>query len=437
MDLSIIAQLVKTRVRLILPEFGAFLVQRLEDGFSVDNVTFSAFLRYDDGSFVNALVEDLGISRPAAQQQAAMIIQELNQTLEANSVCVLPQLGVLRRVQDGLVVLEPDASATASMAVDAGRTFSATATAEDVSVEPVPTGTPAAASTQPTAASSAMVEASTIAATPPPATTATAQQPAAVPPVAPRTPSATPTQAARPTRPVRPAPPRYVQRKPVKRPKVKPPKDKSSMAAGSQKHKGAGGVVVLVVLLLMVAFVGVDAMWLGLVTPRFLEGAPYLAKESTRGEQSSSSTGLASATLGSADGDTQDVVDSDVTSTASTELQEEYQQRVDAANQPAAAPTVSRATTVPAAPAPTASAVAPVRPSAPGGAYKIIAGSFSVPQNASGFAASVQQRGYEGQVVENGQGMHMVTLGSYPSQATAQQALNTLRDEFPDAWIYR
>lgn len=434
MDLSIIARLVRTRVRLILPDFGAFLVQRLEDGFSVDNVTFSAFLRYDDGSFVNALVEELGVSRLAAQQQAEMIVQELKRALETQSVCVLPHLGVLRKMPGGLVVLEPDANASAGMALDGGAAHSTAAVPVDVSVEPVTAAPEATASTDspaaPEGAPSAVGGGQSTRPTP-------VAGGAAVPPAATSPKEGQSAKSARPARPVRPAPPRYVQRRPVKPSKVKASKDKSLSSAGGVKRKGIGGIAVLVVLLLVVLFVGVDALWLGLVTPRFLKGAPYLAEQPRTSAPSGSGLQGTAAVEALGRDSVQSLSDTGLSTEASTALQAEYQKRVEAAKQEAQPKTRPEGPSGSASPAQAEVQSAPASQAAQSGAYKIIVGSFSVPQNATGFAAQVRQRGYEGAVVENSQGMRMVTLGSYSTRAAAQEALVVLREEYPDAWIYR
>ena len=95
MDLSLIEELVRRYGRLILPELGAFLVDNFESGYALERVTFSPFLRYNDGKFEQYLEIDYGFSRPRAIEEVRHCVEYIRSVLEAQGKCELPKLGAL------------------------------------------------------------------------------------------------------------------------------------------------------------------------------------------------------------------------------------------------------------------------------------------------------------------------------------------------------
>lgn len=71
--------------------------------------------------------------------------------------------------------------------------------------------------------------------------------------------------------------------------------------------------------------------------------------------------------------------------------------------------------------------------------YYIIAGSFSVQQNAVDLQNELQNKGYDSTIISQpGSSMQMVTFGGYDDYGVAQSQLSEIQtNENPDAWLYR
>lgn len=111
MDLSFLEEILRTHGRLILPDFGAFLVSDFENGFSSDKVTFSPFLRYNDGKLEQYLEENYSLSRGAAGQYIAQIVASIQDEINERGHFPIPDLGFLYRNADGTILLQTDPTA--------------------------------------------------------------------------------------------------------------------------------------------------------------------------------------------------------------------------------------------------------------------------------------------------------------------------------------
>ena len=107
MELTVLVALVSRYGRLILPDLGAFLVSDFESGYSVANVTFSPFLRYNDGKFEQYLESDYAQTKAQARQSVQLFVSEIRQTLEQSGRCTIPDLGELRRDAQGQISFFP------------------------------------------------------------------------------------------------------------------------------------------------------------------------------------------------------------------------------------------------------------------------------------------------------------------------------------------
>ena len=107
MELTVLVALVSRYGRLILPDLGAFLVSDFENGYSVANVTFSPFLRYNDGKFEQYLESDYAQTKAQARQSVQLFVSEIRQTLEQSGRCTIPDLGELRRDAQGQISFFP------------------------------------------------------------------------------------------------------------------------------------------------------------------------------------------------------------------------------------------------------------------------------------------------------------------------------------------
>ena len=101
MDLSLLEVLLRRYGRLILPNLGAFLVSNFENGYELGRVSFSPFLRYNDGKFEQYLELDYSMPREEARKAVANYVDGIRTTLETTGVCVIPAVGVLRQASDG------------------------------------------------------------------------------------------------------------------------------------------------------------------------------------------------------------------------------------------------------------------------------------------------------------------------------------------------
>lgn len=113
MELTVLVALLSRYGRLILPDLGAFLVSDFENGYSVANVTFSPFLRYNDGKFEQYLESDYAQTKAQARQSVQLFVSEIRQTLEQSGHCAIPDLGELRRDAQGQISFFPQWSGEA------------------------------------------------------------------------------------------------------------------------------------------------------------------------------------------------------------------------------------------------------------------------------------------------------------------------------------
>ena len=68
-------------------------------------------------------------------------------------------------------------------------------------------------------------------------------------------------------------------------------------------------------------------------------------------------------------------------------------------------------------------------------AYNVVVGSFTMKTNALGLKEKLQEAGYEAVVAQNAKGMYRVIAASYDDRASAEDMRDSLRSEFPDAWL--
>ena len=68
-------------------------------------------------------------------------------------------------------------------------------------------------------------------------------------------------------------------------------------------------------------------------------------------------------------------------------------------------------------------------------AYNVVVGSVTMKTNALGLKEKLQEAGYEAVVAQNAKGMYRVIAASYDDRASAEEMRDSLRSEFPDAWL--
>ena len=78
MTIKFLKELVENNARVILPEFGAFLVK--DDGsgkFNPDNVSFSPFLMYNDGMLEDSFAKQLSITKDEASKKIKEFVESV------------------------------------------------------------------------------------------------------------------------------------------------------------------------------------------------------------------------------------------------------------------------------------------------------------------------------------------------------------------------
>ncbi|MFA5648389.1 MAG: SPOR domain-containing protein [Bacteroidales bacterium] len=111
MKTQFLRELIEKNARVILPDFGAFLVK--DDGTSVfkpENITFSPFLRYNDGMVEDALAAKQKVSKDKAKEALTKYVEELKAELQSKKVFVISELGSLYIDKRGSIQFSTDES---------------------------------------------------------------------------------------------------------------------------------------------------------------------------------------------------------------------------------------------------------------------------------------------------------------------------------------
>ncbi len=220
-----IAELLETNNRVIVPDFGAFMV-KMDAGKRA--VTFNDFLKYNDGLLVNHMATKEKISKDDAFKKIREFVKELQGTLKTTQKYNLPALGTLTKDERGGVrfVAGEDVPATEG------------ASKAEVASEPQVTETP-----QPEAPK-ADVES-------PKVETKTEEKPQAKPASGGTPP---PTPGAKPAQPAQPA---QSQAKPTVKPGTPPPPPGKGSVSVTKKPEPKGNMTTILIVVGVVVVLGV------------------------------------------------------------------------------------------------------------------------------------------------------------------------------------
>ena len=69
--------------------------------------------------------------------------------------------------------------------------------------------------------------------------------------------------------------------------------------------------------------------------------------------------------------------------------------------------------------------------------FSVVVGSFSIQANAENLQKKLNGAGYAAQIAKNPQGMFRVIASTFDDLNSAVQSRNTLRAQYPDAWLLR
>lgn len=116
METQFLKELIENNARVILPEFGAFLVK--DDGtgvFKPQNVTFSPFLRYNDGMVEEKLATKLKVGKDQARAKLESFIEMMKDELQSKKVFIIQGLGSLQIDGRGSIQFSTSQSVTAPL----------------------------------------------------------------------------------------------------------------------------------------------------------------------------------------------------------------------------------------------------------------------------------------------------------------------------------
>jgi nucleoid DNA-binding protein/cell division septation protein DedD len=101
-------ELLEKHNRVIIPDFGAFLVKDTGDIRSLANISFSPFLRYNDGLVEAFLSEKDGLTKAEATNQVKEYVDSLKAQLDKGVQVELPKLGYFYKDARGTIQFQLD-----------------------------------------------------------------------------------------------------------------------------------------------------------------------------------------------------------------------------------------------------------------------------------------------------------------------------------------
>ncbi|HPV56041.1 MAG TPA: SPOR domain-containing protein [Tenuifilaceae bacterium] len=126
MDSKDLAHIIENHTRIILPDFGAFLLKDSGNGiFKPENLTFSPFLKYNDNVLEEYYAKYKEVPKDEAIKQTKAFIESLKETIKAQGYFDIPGIGRLMRDGRGAIIF------TAS-----GKSISPTDTVKPVANKP-------------------------------------------------------------------------------------------------------------------------------------------------------------------------------------------------------------------------------------------------------------------------------------------------------------
>jgi nucleoid DNA-binding protein len=97
-----IIELLDTNTRVIIPDFGAFIIKQKEPRL----IVFNEFLRYNDGLLIEYLAKSEGIEKDAAKKKVNEYVEKATNNLKDNNEHSIAGLGILRKESTGKVTFE-------------------------------------------------------------------------------------------------------------------------------------------------------------------------------------------------------------------------------------------------------------------------------------------------------------------------------------------
>lgn len=105
MDSKDLAHIIENHTRIILPDFGAFLLKDSGNGaFKPENLTFSPFLKYNDNVLEEYYAKYKEIPKDEAIKQIKAFIETLKETIKTQGYFDIPAIGRLMRDNRGAII---------------------------------------------------------------------------------------------------------------------------------------------------------------------------------------------------------------------------------------------------------------------------------------------------------------------------------------------
>lgn len=372
MEKNIIA-LLHNNLRVIIPEFGAFIIRQKHPRV----VVFNEFLRYNDGLLIDYLVKNEGIDKEVAEHQVSAISEEWMKALNSGNL-VIPGLGTLQKDNAGKII------------------FTEEGKPESVQVpapEPVPEPEPAAMQ-EIELTPEVQVEAR-------PRTKRKAKTEVPSVPV----PEPQPTEEIEPVIDGAGVEPNTGDVKTFDSEKIE-------LVTGEVERNRTKQVLFWVILFLVVNAVVIGWFVFGKSKhPAAVKIEPMPTTDSLFDQLADSVRAAAM--------DTSLVFqETPADETESAPAQKEEVKTVSEPKTAAAPVNVKQPASVPT-----------------GLRFYIVVGSFKDEANADTYLKALKKKGYSVEKVKRNQGLYSVCFGSYETKDKANQELNRIRDKFPEAWI--
>ncbi len=391
METQFLKELIENNARVILPDFGAFLVK--DDGtgvFKPQNVTFSPFLRYNDGMVEEKLATKLKLGKDQAKEKLESFIEMLKSELQSKKIFVIQGLGSLQIDSRGSIQFS-----TLQSASSAGKASPKPAAPSPPEAKPKP-AEPKAEKPKPAKPTEPILPKSKE-----PVKKAEEQPKAAEP--KPKATEETP-----------PPPAPIEEPKPVapKQPKPTPmPKQKSSSGAGKAILFGTLIGIGVVVVAASGWYLYDKGVFSSKKKEKVVPTAERVATEPSDQQKQDQQKG---------------------------KFEDEFEQlsaEMDESNDVTRSEQTAKPAEKKISKSPTTTEPRLSIPVTQEGMFHIVAGSFRNAEYAEKFSRDMQSLGYNSKVIIQPTGMHAVTLGSFLTRQQAVDSMNVWKQKNPNIWI--
>lgn len=400
MDNNIVA-LLHNNLRVIIPEFGAFIIRQKQPRV----IVFNEFLRYNDGLLIDFIVKNEGIDREVAEHQVAGVAEEWTKALNVGQGLVIQGLGKLQKDADGKIVFTEEGKTEDTVTPEAP-------------VEKVTRVRKKVAAPPPAPAEQIQSDESVPAPDPVTAKIQEAAAPAEIEFIQEQVTEAIP-------EPAKETEPGMVLEGGTESGTFVPGEvltfetSESEPAASVLPARSRAGQILFWVLLFLV----VNALVIGW----FLYG---------KGKPVPSETKQA---VISSDSLFEQLADSVRAAAMDTQLvfEEPPAGEVSASTSPATKPVAAEKTSDAAKESEVLDKNVPAASTVSGSEFYIVLGSFRDEVNANTYVNSLKKRGYSPKIVVKSNGLFAVCLGAFENREKADTELKRIKDKFPEAWITR